>query len=365
MIEIIGQNAALVAPNVVRVWTGPRFARVDGIWYTLAQLLSVRDVPTGWSFSAGGKTGSLLCDQPVELAAATASKVLTPEVFGPTIDAKMLTTGVLTFRVVLPAGAKETPAGWEIANIDGVSLGLGLGDWKALGPMVVNKGVVTLDLRAAKAKAQVIDLDPVTVLTPSGVKYTEDQASCATWALERLLRWGATSGSGLLYTSVANLGGAYDVGRGCLSFANCPANAVAARLYVNRASGDIAGTDNIVSYATIFDKLAASDNGTTINDLGRAYDSYVADAAYRQQLVAGTGTWFYADLDVAHQYNPGGTSLYAVSNRTYDVLGAEPPGPAAPQQCIFTATGTNQPHLDVTTLATFRHSPNLAMGLGL
>jgi len=367
--QVIGTDRAMVAPGTVRIWTGPRFARAEGVWRPLADLVTVREVPTGWSFSAGGKTGNLLCDQPVELAAATISKVTTSEVFGPTIDGTKLSTGILTFRVVLPAGAKETPFGWEIANIDGVSLGLGLGDWKALGPMTVDKGVVTLDLTAAKAKAAQIDLDPVTVLTPSGSKTVEDQATEMSWASERALRNGAQTGTGALRTGVGFLGMPYVIARTCIAFASCPSGATAAKFYIYRASGALAGVDNCVASVAHWDDLTVVDHstqGTPPSDLGHCYDGYAADANKGILVDEGAGTWFSRQLNIA-EYVQGGTTNLTVCNQQYDVGNVSPVIGAS--YCVFTRTGANQPHLDVTIpagLATSRSSiGRLGIGVGL
>lgn len=124
-----------VDPQRHRVYASAQFGRVAGSWRRLAELIALRRIgDAGIELRAGGEYVRLVPASPQDasrLKAAMKRYEVRKRRFGPILDAERLPPAAIRFRVERSAGVRPEAEGWRLTNIEGVRVGLFLGDWRA------------------------------------------------------------------------------------------------------------------------------------------------------------------------------------------------------------------------------------------
>jgi len=345
--EILGNRARLHA--------GPKFARYDGHWRCVDDLLSVRREGEAYVIRLGDDWISLRPDAADADALVVASKreVITPTHFGPVLTPASCPDS-LTFDVDFSKGVHTVADGLEFPGVDGLRCGLFFDAWKLrLGKECsIDLAAKRVQVNLAKAKAYAeaagideINLDPETVRLTYGDMavriYTYD-APPGQWAVIQAAAECTWQGTGITTRVREDCFCAID--RSLMAFDISEYQApLAARLYLHdsvadptairlaNSTGITGGLTEADNYSDILDAVAAQPIGTD----------------WQSASEEGAGWIKSPDIIAAGEW-PTGDVLHLCIIDPWDV----PTPPSSPRYHGYDLTGDNAAFLEITLPST-------------
>ncbi len=326
-----------------RLYCSPQWVRPDGnTWMAIKDF--VTQLPdNGWRVDIPGRgSAEIHPDATTKLAIDNAKiKDNIGVHFGPELDISTAPDSI-SYIVTLDNATQLPNGDVEIAEIDGIKIGMFFEDWRNLDEnLVYDKGKFTVDLTAAKT--ELADFGETTIsLDPSAAVDSWQffgKGGVIAWADLRAFDGALTNNTtNLRVRSRNNGGGSYTLNRCLLGF---DLSALGAAASATLQVTDIAAnsTPDTIHVSDVTPQSVAA----VANDANfrKMFDAYGADPIGAFALVGG----LVYEIDVAAEWNNniGGDFWLGLCDNVYDVPNNEPVPAATTNDCYMEKPGSATP----------------------